>query len=84
MLTEAQVRDIALETYEYCMECINHFKSEHPTMTTIEVARFFNRGRDWVISRRNELGGYRINKRGDLRFKTDKVLDYKLKKQQLK
>lgn len=82
-MTESQVRNIALETFEYCMDCINYFKEEHPTMKTKEVAKYLGMSKEWVQKNKVVLGGKRSNKRGDLRFRTDKILDYKLNKMQL-
>lgn len=82
-MTPAEVEQIVDRKLSFYSDTIRHFLDENPTMTTKEVAKFLGMSKEWVQKHKEQLGGKRANRRGDLRFRTDTILDYKLNKMQL-
>lgn len=78
-MTENDVRNIVIETIENYLSSLSGFTHIKPNMTTKEVSIFFGKSTDWVRTRRMDLGGKRINKRGDFAFDSKVIIDYKLR-----
>lgn len=79
-MTEKEVREIALSVYmEHNEEIINGLVRLIPQMTTKEVVQYLGVSRQWISKNRDIFNGRVVNRRGDLRFPTAKVVEYKRK-----
>lgn len=76
-----EMEQISIRTIENYAGCLKAFREVKATMTTREVAKFLGMSREWVQKNKTLLQGQRSNKRGDLKFNTERILQYKLQQQ---
>lgn len=51
-----------------------------PELTTKQACKMLGCERHWLSKNKHLFGGYVVNKRGDLKFPTNKILEYKQNK----
>ncbi|WP_438423219.1 hypothetical protein [Aquimarina macrocephali] len=78
-MTEAEVKNIAIEVFENLGVTISSLVKFKPAMKTKEVCAYLNCDRKWLYRNKEMFGARIINRKNHYEFDTEKVVNYKLK-----